>query len=129
MTPPKRTDAEELRHCVYSLIGSLDAICTNMPECPEGIVLRAVIEGGMPAVTRLADAIVGDTEPPAKAWERGYQVAMLGIREERDGERLPREAWHEDPAEFIAGLPDDQSSPLVQMVRANQRALAAAGRG
>lgn len=124
MTTGTRTPAEELRHCCYSLVGQLDAICSNMPECPEGIVLRAIIEGGMPETIRLADEVVGDTVPPPKAWSRGYQVSMLMIREERTGERLPREVWHQDPEEFVTGLPDEESAALVKLVRANQRALA-----
>jgi hypothetical protein len=126
MTTGTRTPAEELRHCVYALVGQLDAVCSNMPECPEAFVLRAIIEGGMPEMTRLADEVTGETEPPAKAWERGWQVSLLQIREERTGERLPREVWHQDPVEFLFGLSDDDAPPLTRMVRANQRALAAA---
>lgn len=127
MTPPTRTTPEELRHCCYSLVGQLDAICSNMPECPEGIVLRSIIEGAMPEMIRLADEIVGNSEPPPKAWARGYQVTLLSIREERTGERLPRDVWHQDPDEFLDSVPDEEAPALTRIVRQNQRALASAG--
>lgn len=95
--------AIELRRCIYSLTGQLEAICDSLPQCSEGMVLRAIIEGGMPEMTNLADKVVGDNHAPEKSCARGYQVSVLSIREERSGERDP-EAWQQDPDEFMAEL-------------------------
>lgn len=112
MTPATTTtpldDLRELRRCLLSTQGMLEAICDHMPAGTNVSALRAHIEGGAPEMFTLIDrAIAGlggpsrdDDQSCAKSMTRGYQVAVLMRREEATGERDP-EAWRQDPDEFV----------------------------
>jgi hypothetical protein len=103
MSDAWQADAHELRRCIYSHLGSLEAICDTMPVCPEGLALRACIEGGAPEMLAILDRVTGDVAEPPKSWNRGYQVVILMAREEATGQRDPA-AWKQDPDEFMAAL-------------------------
>jgi hypothetical protein len=89
--------ARELRRCLDSTLGLLEAICERMEPGPLAATLRAHIEGGAPEMLGLADDVVFGLNGPARdcdhelvnSFERGYQVGVLSIREEETGKRDP----------------------------------------
>jgi hypothetical protein len=98
----------EIRRCLLSHLGTLEAICEEMPPGPNGFILRATIEGGMPEILDLADDAVHALSGPSrdcdltldKSFARGFQVAVLMRREEETGQR-DAAAWKQDPDEFM----------------------------
>jgi hypothetical protein len=108
----------EIRRCLLSELGTLEAICEAMPQGANAHVLRAHIEGGLPEVIDLADDAVHALHGPArdmdsgtdKSFARGFQVAVLMRREEETGER-DREAWQEDPDVFMQRYVEQGGTP------------------
>lgn len=98
----------EIRRCLLSELGMLEAICEDMPQGANAHVLRAHIEGGLPETLALADdavhALCGPSRDAdldtAKSFARGFQVAVLMRREEETGER-DADAWQQDPDDFM----------------------------
>lgn len=100
--------AREIRRCLLSELGMLEAICEAMPQGANAHILRAHIEGGLPEILSLADDAVHALSGPsrdadldtAKSFARGFQVAVLMRREEETGEH-DADAWQQDPDDFM----------------------------
>lgn len=90
----------ELDRCIWSAVGSLNAVLDAMPEGEQGTELGGLLDGGFPEVIALADFLVGKHANNAKSFNRGYQVVVLMRREQAIGGR-DREAWKQDPDEFM----------------------------
>jgi hypothetical protein len=89
-----------------------------MPPTPAAGQIAALLEGGIPPVLASVDKIaehVGapdrhDDEKLEKSFLRGYQVAVIGMREDAD-QSVDPDAYRQDPIEFAAQLHAQEPEP------------------
>lgn len=110
---PPTLDPDVVLRELYSLSGSLEAVCQALPPGPATFTLRAIIEGGLPEVMHAArHAGAGATD------EAGLEAGRALDRALEQTRRMIREDTHHrwTVLELNAGEADDVHAALAVTV-------------